>query len=187
MFRENSIKHGKGGTGASNNVTRRNGFLAGSGAELFFSSKITQLNKKQRWLFVSSVVSFPCRACFSAPLINQDMFHICLILSSPTIPLWYCIFAVVMTITCPLLMLIAPYFGLCACGTGGGQKFPLGLDRPVQGFLPFLGMWAKDYCKVNKREMQHFLFLLPAQLWDLLLFFVLVKIMSRSDWFTGFS
>lgn len=66
-----------------------------------------------------------------------------------------------MTSTCPLLMLIAPHFGLCACGTGGGQKFPLGLCRPIQGFLPFLGMWAKDYRKVNMRETQHFLFLIP--------------------------
>lgn len=35
--------------------------------------------------FVSSVVSFDFRACFAALPINQDMFHICLILSSPTI------------------------------------------------------------------------------------------------------
>lgn len=69
-------------------------------------------------------------------------------------------------------MLIAPHFGLCACGSGGGQKFPLGLCLPVQGFLSFLGMWAKDYRKVNMRERQHSLSLLPrcAWPWDLLLF-----------------
>lgn len=65
-------------------------------------------------------------------------------------------------------MLIAPHFGLCACGTGGGQKFPLGLCRPVQGFLPFL----EDYRKVNMWETQRFLFLLPrcVRPWDLLFF-----------------
>lgn len=124
----------------------------------FYPSKTTQLNEKQRRPFVSSVVSFPCKACFSAPLINQDTFHICLILSSPTIPLLFYIFAAVMTSTCPLLMLIAPYFGLCACGTGGGQKFPLGLCRPVQEFLSFFRMWAKDYRKVNKKKHSTFSF-----------------------------
>lgn len=83
-------------------------------ARSFISSKTSRLNEKQRRPFVSSAVRLPCRACFSALLINQDMFHICLILSPPTIPVGFCIFAAVMTSTCPPLMLIAPHFGLCA-------------------------------------------------------------------------
>lgn len=60
-------------------------------------------------------------------------------------------------------MLIAPQFGLCACGTGGGQKFPLSRARPVQGLLRFLGMLAKDDRKVNMEQAQYFLFLLTRR------------------------
>lgn len=60
-------------------------------------------------------------------------------------------------------MVIAPQFGLCACGTGGGQKFPLSRARPVQGLLRFLGMLAKDDRKINMEQAQYFLFLLTRR------------------------
>lgn len=62
-----------------------------------------------------------------------------------------------MTSTCPLLMLIAPHFVLCACGTRAGQKFPLVLCRPVQGFFAFFRIIVKSTCK--KRSTFSFFFL----------------------------